>query len=137
MRKSLVAFSPSTLFAMLAACGANAAPHAIGTYHVDKEALQHVSTTGMSVEQAAAVVSTIESTMELKADGTSSLHLKVPPMQVDDTVRGTWRLDGDQLSLTAKGSDGKDKTEVVTYANGSFTLPTEGKVKMALTFRKK
>jgi hypothetical protein len=136
MTRSAVAISSIFVLALLSACSTDAAPHAIGAYQLDKEALKHISVTGMAIDEAIALRSTVESTVELRADGTMSVGLKMPPKRLDASYSGTWRLEGDKLSVTAKGADGKDATRVVDYKDGAFTLQTEGPIQMALTYRK-
>ncbi len=86
------------------------------------------------------MANSMESTIELKADGTATMRMKMEMMgeKMDESTNGTWKLDGSKLSITAKGKDGKDDTHTVDYADGSFSLEeTEGPMKMKMTYRRK
>jgi hypothetical protein len=66
----------------------------------------------------------------IKADGTFSIVAAFGEKQT--TATGTWKLDGDKLSMTGLTEDGKDlaedkqETKVGTYANGTIRVSQEG-----------
>lgn len=149
MKKTLVASLAVTLF-FVAGCGGASAGSAAGTYELDKAAMKEAMLAAVPAEQKAnkeamamieSMASSMEGTVELKADGTATMRMKMEMMgkTMDDSETGTWKLDGNKLSITTKDkASGKDETHTVDYANGSFAIEqAEGPTKMKLTFRRK
>ena len=82
----------------------------------------------------------MDSTIELKADGTATMRTKVdqPGQNVDETVTGTWKLDTNKLSITLTRKDGKVDTLTGDCADGVFTLEQGGSLMMfKMTYRRK
>lgn len=129
MKKTLMNLFSALALSTLVACGgaeADAASSVAGSYKLDK--------TGMGEAGAA-----IDITMELKEDGkaTSTMTMTVMDKKQEVPASGTWKLEGDQLSITMKGAAGEDQTKTATFKDGSFSVEEEmmGK-KVAMKFVK-
>ncbi len=78
-----------------------------------------------------AMMDTMDATLEIKKDNTISMKMTMPSMdgkdKKTDEETGTWKKDGDDVILTAKGKDtkcaksGKKLTCVETSKSGSST----------------
>lgn len=121
-----LAFPVLALF-LFGACGAGAASTAAGTYTVDTTAL--MASIPAAVQEAAKkagedlgkkMAEMFTGTVELKADGTAIMKGKFGDAVQDAT--GTWKLDGDKITITSK--DPKDKPMTGKYASGTITIDT-------------
>jgi hypothetical protein len=141
MKKNLAVYSSVALLSFLSACGGGNA--AVGNYTLDIEAVK-ASMKDMfkempgGAEMFATMAKDMQGTLELKADGTAVMDQKGGPGAM--TTTGTWKVEGDKVSLTAKGPDGKDMTMTGKLAGAVLTLDMPemmpGK-KMVMTFKKK
>lgn len=148
MKKAHLALSLLSL-SFLAACGGAAAASAAGVYEVDKTAFKAAVLAAMpaearkepkAMEMFEAMINDMVMTVELKADGSVSIHNKVSMMgqTKDETSTGTWKLDGGKLTVQSKDKDGKEETKTVDYANGSFSFEQEENgMKLKMTFKRK
>lgn len=146
MKKTLAAlFTALTL--SIAACGGGAAS-AAGVYEIDKAALKAAITASMPAEakdkmpaeMLDGMVNGMNISIELKADGTATMSSKMDVMgqKKEDVATGTWKLDGNKLTMTTEDKDGKKETKTVDYQAGSFSVEAdEGPMKMKMTFKKK
>ena len=115
---------------------------AVGTYILDKSALKQAMKAGMpaegpSAEQAvqmlAQMMDGFDGSMELKGDHTCTMSMTM--MGQKQGVTGTWKLDGDQLSITAQEEGKQDDTRVATLVDGVITITEEqGERSMSLRF---
>ena len=135
---------------LLASCGGDASASPAGIYTLDKAALEIAmkaavpeapavegQTADVAAEVAAAAAKMMEQMMagmdgsfELKADNTCALSMTMMGQKQDKT--GTWKLDGDKLSITVKEGD-KDDTRVLNFADGVITMEED---KMTMKFNK-
>ncbi len=140
MKKNLATFLSIISLSLVAACGGGA--NAAGTYELDKASFKE-QMLGMMPEEAKKDMAMVDKMMEgmsgsieLKADGTAAMAMKMPPF-LDDKTDGTWKMDGDKVSITTKKGD-KDDTKTASLANGVITIEEEqGGKKMKMTFKKK
>jgi hypothetical protein len=73
--------------------------------------------------------------MELKADGTATCHLSMMGMNTDEN--GTWKAEGDKVSVTTK-KDGKDDTREGKVEGQSLKFTeTEGGKTVTMIFTRK
>tara|TARA_R110002072_G_scaffold46591_5_gene128926 strand:- start:7023 stop:7511 length:489 start_codon:yes stop_codon:yes gene_type:complete len=115
---------------------------AVGTYTLDKSALKQVweaamPAEGPSAEQAAQMVAQMmdgfDGSMELKGDQTCTVSMTMMGQKQD--VTGVWKLDGDQLSITAQEEGKDDDTRIATLVDGVITISDEqGERSMSLRF---
>ena len=55
----------------------------------------------------------------------------------ENAASGTWKLEGDQLTMTTKDKDGAEESKTVTLKDGSFSVTEEqGGKKMTMLFKK-
>src|SRR5262245_33940197 len=124
--------SSLSLLALVAfACSGNKS--AAGTYELDKAAFKQAmldlaATNAKGNKDAMAAVEkmigemadAMNVTAELKADGTYTTTTKGEAMgqKLDQVESGTWKLDGNKLTITTKGKDGKEESHTADYANG-------------------
>lgn len=148
MKKTLASALTALTLSLLAACGGGAAS-AAGHYEIDKAAFKEAMLATMPaeaknekmalqmVEQMAAGMNVA---VDLAADGTATMSFKMDVMgqKKEDTEHGTWKLEGNKLTMTTKDDAGKEETKTADYANGSFSIEHEddGR-KMKMTFKKK
>lgn len=148
MKKAHLALSLLAL-SFLAACGGAAAASAAGVYEVDKVALKATMLASMSAEQQKdpksqemidGILKDMVMTIDLKADGTAAMTMKMTMMgqTMENPASGTWKLEGGKLTMNTKDKDGKEETKTVDYANGSFMVEQEaGGQKAKVTFKRK
>ena len=150
MKKTFATFL-TALTLSFAACGggAGAASNAAGVYEMDKAAFKQAMLASMpeeakkekmAMEMVDKMADGMNVSIELKADNTATMSFKMEMMgqKKDETENGTWKLDGNKLSMTTKDKAGKEETKTADYANGSFTIEHEdGGQKMKMTFKKK
>jgi hypothetical protein len=148
MKKAHLALSLLS-FSFLAACGGAAAASAAGVYEVDKVALKATMLAGMpaeaqkepkAMEMVDGMLKDMVMTVELKADGTAAMNMKMSMMgqTMEDSATGTWKLDGGKLTMVTKDKAGKEETKTVDYTNGSFMIEQDtGGQKVKVTFKRK
>jgi len=131
--------APFLAFLLLAACGPASATNKVpGTYVVDTKALianipatdkEEAKKNGVDTEKM--IAGMFEGTsMELLADGTATMK---GPMAKGEEGKGTWKLDGDKITITTKGESKTGK-----FDNGTITLDLpDGRGPKQLIFRKK
>ncbi|MGE0143713.1 MAG: hypothetical protein AB7I19_18245 [Planctomycetota bacterium] len=121
----------ATLLLLLTSCGSNAGPN--GTYKLDGEAfvlgMLGITDASKATEEQKAqleMAKTIEGTLECKADQTFSLSMKMP-MIGEQKMGGTWKAEGDKLSLTGKAADSdKEETKTATWTADKITIEDKG-----------
>ena len=110
-----------------------AAAAVVGVYELDKEAFarylasQVTLTKGRELEGIlilGALAHEIEWTFDLRADGSMERKRKLPipddaPME---SAAGTWRLDGDKLTIQTEDSSGKEEKVTADYAGDAFSM---------------
>lgn len=150
MKKILTTILTALALTFLAGCSAGE-PAGTGVYELDKTSLEAEMMKAMpeamrSNEQAKnmmkKMVEQMQGTMTLKADGSAEMSMTMPnPMGGEakaDKTTGTWKLEGDKMTIGAKDEDGKEDVRDLTYKDGTLTLIEEqGGQKMTMTFRKK
>ena len=124
----------------LASCGVDAAASVAGVYELDTAEMKKA----MAVEGAdkdpmakmmMGMLDSMKGSIELKAGGTCELVMSA--MGKETKEPGTWKLDGDKLTVTSK-KDGKEETKVGKLADGCITVEEgEGPAKMTMVLRKK
>lgn len=139
----LQAAALSTILLLLASCGSSAGP--AGTYKLDGEAfvlgMLGITDASKATEEQKAqleMAKTIEGTLECKADQSFSLSMKMP-MLGEQKIAGTWKTEGDKLSLTGKASDSeKEETKTATWAADKITIEDKGPggATMKMVFKK-
>jgi hypothetical protein len=149
MKKPLATFGSLLVLSLAAACGGGSSA-AVGTYQLDKagvkQAMQSMMTADDKKQMEAAppetrkmaddmmntVIDAMDATVELKSDGTVTTTTKA------GTESGTWKLEGDKLTLATKDAGGKEEMKTATMASGAFSFTEEqGGKKMTMTFKKK
>ena len=115
------------------ACGGGVA----GTYVLDKAEFRRAMAKANRASLAETIVADVSGTIELKSDGTMSLSLTLPPAPTISKT-GTWKLDGDALTLI-EVSNGKEDRKTPKYAAGVITYDEQdiGDTKVGYVFRKK
>ena len=95
----------------------------VGTWELDKAAMKVASTALPAADVDRMLGGIGESTIELKADGTAALRAKVvyDGKTIEDDTTGTWKLEGGELYVVAKGRRGPDVVEVFDYGGSSLT----------------
>ena len=76
---------------------------------------------------------------ELMADGTAKMSSKIAMMGkvTENSASGTWKLDGDQMTMALSDPDGKEEVKTVTWKDGSFSITEEEDgQKMTMSFHK-
>ena len=146
---SLTAF----LFAMPSCSEAAAAATPAGTYTVD---LEKIAADALAAEPKAAEMTDEQkdglkkmitgrfgkTTFTLKDDNTfeGSMEMSMMGMSKKSTTKGTWKIDGDKVTLNTTHEDGKEKasTQTGTFKDNVLTveMDAQGK-KMTMTFNKK
>ncbi|MCK5943319.1 MAG: hypothetical protein KAI24_15165 [Planctomycetes bacterium] len=133
--KKLIATLVSVLaLTLLAGCGGDAAASAAGTYQIDKAAfeasmkaeMKDQPTEGPAADMAKQameqMMASLSGSIELKQDGTCTMKMSMGGPETVET--GTWKLDGDKLSVTTT-KDGKEETNVAKFADGVITIEEE------------
>ncbi|HEX6810888.1 MAG TPA: hypothetical protein VF384_04620 [Planctomycetota bacterium] len=147
MTKTPTAFLSALTLCLLAACSGGGAVTPAGIYTVDKAELRQAMMASMSAEERGnPMASTVldeavkgtDFAIELVANGTVNFKLRMYMGPQVDTS-GTWKLAGGKLMMTTKDDEtGKEATQTVDYANGSFVVEENmGGQKVKMTFRKK
>lgn len=149
MKKTLASFLTALTLSFVAACGGDAAASAAGVYQIDKAAFKETMLAAMPAEakkdkmamdMIEKMADSMNVSIELKADGTATMSMKMEMMgqKKDDTENGTWKLEGNKLSMTTKDKAGKEETKTAEYAHGAFSIEhDDGGQKMKMTFKKK
>ncbi len=91
------------------------------------------------------IVKSMKAEMVISEDGTFTADMKMPdPMTGEsksETARGTWKLDGDQITITTTEKNGKvdenPDTQSATVKDGVITVPAQGGSPFEMVFRKK
>jgi hypothetical protein len=134
----------------LAGCGASAASVA-GTYELDKEAVKaaaraEIETQKDSEEQdemaefgnvmMLGMIDSMAMTLTLNADGTAQIVTRM--MGNADTARGTWKLDGKTITISA-AAEGEELTAMKGTVDGdTITMqPDDEDMPFAPVFKKK
>lgn len=143
MKKTTIAlFVSALMLPFLSGCGEAKASTA-GKYQIDKAEMEKTMLAAMPAEQRESpeakaalkpMMDAMVGTIELKADNTCSMTLKIPPiLNIEET--GTWKLEGSTLSITGKDENGKEQTKSAKLEGGKITLEEEkGGQKMTMTF---
>jgi len=77
-----------------------------------------------------------EGVLDLKADHSVTLKMGMGPMMSEPT--GTWKLDGQTITLTMKEKDGKEEPKSGKFKDGAITLEEDmGGKKLTMVFKKK
>ncbi|MFT4514057.1 MAG: hypothetical protein ACI89X_000855 [Planctomycetota bacterium] len=132
---------------LLASCGGDVVASAAGKYTLDTEAAvaaakaaipSDAPTEGPAAEMAKMGITFLESmkgSLELKADNTVLLSMTMSMMGKEQTqaTNGTWKLEGDKLTLTTKEEGKDDVVKVATFVDGVITVEDENG---AMTFKK-
>lgn len=142
-------FAASALAALaltlLAACGGSSP---VGTYDVDKAAFKEVMLASMPAEARSSkeamaevdkIVDGMSTTIELAADGTAKMDMKMSVMgrPMDNSATGTWKLDGTKLTVAMKEGSEVD-TKIAEFDGKSFTIEDDaGGQKMKMIFRRR
>ena len=118
------------------ACGAKSP--AVGTWTIEKESLKALMMSQISqmpAEMQAAAKAQVEEQVKsvvleftMNADGTFSASGNMMGNKFD--AKGTWKLEGEKLSITTTTEDGKEKTspetQVATLSDGKIKIKEEG-----------
>lgn len=124
-----------------AACSASADGGAIGAYALDVDALIKgiPAMAAMPAEQMADMKSKMSGTIELKADHTMQVKFDMGMGGMGNIdASGTWKLEGDKLSMTGEDADGNEETTTGTLKDGVLAMSKEeGGQAMTMTFHKK
>lgn len=105
----------------------------VGVYELDKESFAMYLVThgkltkGRELEGVlliGALAQGLEWTFDLRSDGSMERKRKLPiPDDAPvESVTGTWRLDGDKLTIQTKDSSGKEETVTADYAGDAFSM---------------
>lgn len=102
MQKRVLTFLMALMMVLgLAACGGGSGKSAAGIYKVTKMSSDGIE---MTTEEISELFGTeVKMTLELKDDNSFVLDLGI--MGDGETGSGTWKLDGDSLTLSADGED--------------------------------
>ena len=124
-------------------------PAVAGVYELDVFAMQKLAMAALpedadadkAVKMLNGIFKKFSGTITLQADGTAAMAMTMPIPGVTETSSmtsgGTWALDGDQLTITAKNEEADDaraltlKGDTLTLVEGAGTPP------MTLVFRKR
>lgn len=152
MKKNLMSLVSVLALTLMTACGSEAAASgskAAGVYEIDKVALKQAALDGMPEEARSnpeatkmmdAMFETMVMTVELKEDGTCEMNgsMEMMGQKSEKSAKGTWKLDGDQLTMTTEDDTGKKETKTVTLKDGKFSIEEDmaGK-KQTITFVRK
>ncbi|HZN38883.1 MAG TPA: hypothetical protein VFD82_08775 [Planctomycetota bacterium] len=118
------------------ACGDSA----VGTYELDKVELKKTIAAGAEGPPDKAALDTMVGrwsvTLVLKEEGGMRMEMNMPPMDAISTI-GTWKLEGDMLTLNFI-TDGKGDPKTCKYTAGVVTYVDErGGKKVDMLLRKK
>jgi hypothetical protein len=143
MKKPLAIALAALALSLLTACGGASAAGAAGTYQLDKAALKQAALAEVpaaekdspAAKMMGEMFDKMDITLDLKADGSATMTSK--GMGADSTETGTWKLEGDKLTMTKK-EGGKEESQTGTYANGTLTMEmAEDGQKMKMVFKRK
>ena len=111
-------------------CGGKPVPKdVLGLYVLDPGSVQAMSAINPTMQA-------FQSSIELRADFVAVMRTKLQPAGPEQENLGTWRLDGNKLTLTSK-VDGAEKSNAVDLVAGTFTIQGDvGGKPLAMTFRK-
>lgn len=147
MKKALLAFSLLSL-SFVAACG-GASSKVAGIYEIDKVSLRAAMLSNMpaeaqkepkALEMVDGMIKDMQVTFDLKTDGSAAMNAKTTMFgkTQEESTAGTWKLDGNKLTIQTKDKAGKEESKTVDYVEGSFTVEEEqGGQKVKMTFKKK
>ena len=112
-------------------CGGKPVPKEIlGLYELDPGSAQAISGINLAMQG-------FQSSIELRADFVAVMRAKFQPLGLEQEDRGTWRFDGNKLTLTSSVG-GVEKSNAVDLVAGTFTIQGDaGGKSVAMTFRKK
>lgn len=131
MKKTLLNVFSAVALSTLVACGGATA---VGVYELDKAAFAESILAGMSAEAKADPKATemvksradgMNISFELKEDGSSHLSSKITMMgeePQESSATGTWKLDGDKLTMNTKDAAGKEETRTAVLKDGAFSV---------------
>ena len=126
MQKRVLTFLMALMMILgLAACGGGG-KNPVGVYKVTKRSSDGIEMTTEEMTEMFGME--IEMTLELKDDNTFVLDLGVLMAEDEEGASGTWKLDGDSLTLSANGED------LTTTYDGKTIVLEEGTE--ILTFEK-
>ena len=121
-------------------------PAVAGVYKLDVFAMQKLAMAALpedaDADAAVAMLNGFKKfsgTITLHADGTTAMAVTIPGVTETSSMTsgGTWALDGDQLTITAKNEEADD-ARVLTLKGDTLTLVEgAGTPAMTLVFRKK
>lgn len=143
MKKPIASFLSCLGLLLVTACG-GAGASAAGTYDLDPAPFRAMMEKQMQGAPADAIKKQLDTMMaglkgsiELKADGTASMTIKMPPI-VDESTTGTWKVEGDKITMVTKDKNGKEETKTAKFADGAITVEEDqGGQKMVMIFRRK
>lgn len=137
------------LLVSLTGCGGPSGPS--GTYSIDKDALAKMADAlvkggeGEAKDASAAPMAAMmaeafkamDASLTFNTDGTFSGSSKM--MGNESTMKGTWKLEGEKLSMTSTEEDGKpaNETKVATFKDGVITVEEQqGGKSLKMSFKK-
>lgn len=127
MQKRVLTFLMVLMMVLgLAACGGGDGKNAAGVYKVTKISSDGIEMT--TEEMAELFGMEVEMTLELKDDNTFVLDMGFLMAEGEEGASGTWKLEGDTLTLSADGED------ITTTYDGKTIVLEEGTE--ILTFEK-
>ena len=119
MQKRVLTFLMTLMIVLgLAACGDGGGASAAGVYKVTKISSDGIEMT--TEEMAELFGMEVEMTLELKDDNTFVLDMGFLMAEGEEGASGTWKLDGDTLTLSADGED------IMTTYDGKTIVLEEG-----------
>lgn len=151
MKKSLMSLFTGIALSTLVACGgaeADAAANVAGTYKLDTAAMEAAMLAEMpepakadpqSAKMVKEMAAGMDISFELMADGTAKMSSKIAMMGkvTENSLSGTWKLDGDQMTMAMSEPDGEEEVKTVTWKDGSFSITEEEDgQKMTMSFHK-
>lgn len=140
MRVTMCALAAVVLFAGLVGCSKGDPTNPVGTWNLDTSALleemkknPNYKADDPMTKQMEEALKKMKVTMVVNAD--NSFTGTAEGMGNKSTAKGTWKLEGDKLTMTTTEEDGKPKseTEVLTFKDGLITMEKEG---MKMTMRR-
>ncbi len=135
--------------AQQAAAPASNKPAVAGVYKLDVLAMQRLAMAALpedadadaAVAMLNGIVKKFSGTITLQADGTAAMAVTMPISGVTETSSmtsgGTWALDGDQLTITAKNEEADDARALTLKGDTLTLVEGAGPSAMTLVFRKK
>lgn len=127
MQKRVLTFLMALMMVLgLAACGGGGGESAAGVYKITKMSSEGIEMTTEEMSELFGME--VDMTLELKDDNTFVLDLGFLAAEGEEGNSGTWKLDGDALTLSADGED------ITTTYDGKTIVLEEGTE--ILTFEK-